>query len=106
MGLMSSGSRQDGMGCGCSLALAPSLSAYPADRIIVALDGMAPEQSLAFAGQVEGLLGEDGTGAVRAGRPWWWPNCASRGCGCSSVSNFDIGGDNGWGLPAGGYRAG
>ena len=31
------------------------LSADPADRIIVALDGMAPEQALAFAGQVEGL---------------------------------------------------
>ena len=29
--------------------------ADPADRIIVALDGMAPEQALAFAGQVEGL---------------------------------------------------
>ncbi|MGC6483184.1 MAG: orotidine-5'-phosphate decarboxylase [Synechococcus sp.] len=28
---------------------------HPADRIIVALDGMAPEQALAFAGQVEGL---------------------------------------------------
>ena len=27
----------------------------PADRIIVALDGMAPEQALAFAAQVEGL---------------------------------------------------
>ena len=30
-------------------------SLHPADRIIVALDGMAPEQALAFAGQVEGL---------------------------------------------------
>ena len=30
-------------------------SADPADRIIVALDGMAPEQALRFAGQVEGL---------------------------------------------------
>ena len=28
---------------------------HPADRIIVALDGMAPEQAMAFAGQVEGL---------------------------------------------------
>ena len=28
--------------------------ADPADRIIVALDGMAPEQALRFAGQVEG----------------------------------------------------
>ena len=28
---------------------------HPADRIIVALDGMAPEQALVFAGQVEGL---------------------------------------------------
>ena len=37
------------------LALAPSLSADPADRIIVALDGMAPEQALRFAAQVEGL---------------------------------------------------
>ena len=37
------------------LALAPSLSADPADRIIVALDGMAPEQALAFAAQVDGL---------------------------------------------------
>ena len=38
-----------------SLALDLSLSADPADRIIVALDGMAPEQALVFAGQVEGL---------------------------------------------------
>ena len=38
-----------------SLALAPSLSSDPADRIIVALDGMAPEQALRFAAQVEGL---------------------------------------------------
>ena len=37
------------------LALAQSLSADPADRIIVALDGMAPEQALRFAGQVKGL---------------------------------------------------
>ena len=29
--------------------------ADPSDRIIVALDGMAPEQALAFATQVEGL---------------------------------------------------
>ena len=38
-----------------SHALAPSLSAAPADRIIVALDGMAPEQALHFAAQVDGL---------------------------------------------------
>ena len=37
------------------LALALSLSADPADRIIVALDGMAPEQAMAFAARVEGL---------------------------------------------------
>ena len=37
------------------LALALSLSSDPADRIIVALDGMEPEQAMAFAGQVEGL---------------------------------------------------
>ena len=36
-------------------ALASSLSADPADRIIVALDGMDPEQALAFGGQVSGL---------------------------------------------------
>ena len=36
------------------LALAPS-PADPADRIIVALDGMDPEQALAFSAQVEGL---------------------------------------------------
>lgn len=35
--------------------LASLLSAHPADRIIVALDGMAPDQALAFSGQVEGL---------------------------------------------------
>ena len=35
--------------------MAPSLSADPADRIIVALDGMAPEQALHFAAQVTGL---------------------------------------------------
>ena len=29
--------------------------ADPADRIIVALDGMAPEQALRFTGQVDGL---------------------------------------------------
>ena len=36
-------------------ALAPLLSANSADRIIVALDGMAPDQALRFATQVEGL---------------------------------------------------
>ena len=36
-------------------ALAPLLSANPADRIILALDGMAPDQALRFATQVEGL---------------------------------------------------
>ena len=35
--------------------MALSLSADPADRIIVALDGMAPEQAMAFAARVEGL---------------------------------------------------
>ena len=35
--------------------MAPSLSADSADRIIVALDGMAPEQALRFAVQGEGL---------------------------------------------------
>tara|TARA_Y100000766_G_scaffold43595_1_gene33638 strand:+ start:262 stop:993 length:732 start_codon:yes stop_codon:yes gene_type:complete len=35
--------------------LAPPLTADPADRIIVALDGMAPDQALSFAAQVEGL---------------------------------------------------
>tara|TARA_B100000925_G_scaffold163451_1_gene122892 strand:- start:14 stop:391 length:378 start_codon:yes stop_codon:yes gene_type:complete len=35
--------------------LAPTLSADPADRIIVALDGMAPEQALAFTAEVDGL---------------------------------------------------
>ena len=38
-----------------SLALDLSLSADPADRIIVALDGMAPKEALAFASDVEGL---------------------------------------------------
>ena len=32
-------------------------SGDPANRIIVALDGMDPEQALAFAAQVEGLRG-------------------------------------------------
>ena len=31
------------------------MAIHPADRIIVALDGMAPDQALAFAAQVEGL---------------------------------------------------
>ncbi|WP_028952689.1 orotidine-5'-phosphate decarboxylase [Synechococcus sp. CC9616] len=35
--------------------MAPTLSSAPADRIIVALDGMAPEQVMAFAARVEGL---------------------------------------------------
>ena len=35
--------------------MAPPLTADPADRIIVALDGMAPDQALSFAAQVEGL---------------------------------------------------
>ncbi|WP_370593525.1 orotidine-5'-phosphate decarboxylase [Synechococcus sp. MEDNS5] len=35
--------------------LASLRSALPADRIIVALDGMAPDQALAFSAQVEGL---------------------------------------------------
>ena len=39
------------------LALAPSLSADPADRIIVALDGMAPEQALRFAARWRACAG-------------------------------------------------
>ncbi|QNJ28319.1 orotidine-5'-phosphate decarboxylase [Synechococcus sp. A15-24] len=35
--------------------MAPSLASGPADRIIVALDGMDPEQALRFAAQVDGL---------------------------------------------------
>ena len=31
------------------------MAKHPADRIIVALDGMAPEQALAFSRQLEGL---------------------------------------------------
>ena len=38
-----------------AVALAPLLSANPADRIIVALDSMASEQALAFGAQMEGL---------------------------------------------------
>ena len=36
--------------------VATSFSAESAERIIVALDGMAPDQALAFSSQVEGLL--------------------------------------------------
>ena len=36
--------------------MATSFSAESAERIIVALDGMAPDQALAFSSQVEGLL--------------------------------------------------
>ncbi|MFL2671976.1 MAG: orotidine-5'-phosphate decarboxylase [Prochlorococcaceae cyanobacterium] len=36
-------------------ALIPSLFNHPADRIIVALDGMAPQQALAFSRELEGL---------------------------------------------------
>ena len=43
------------MGGNHATALAPLLSADAADRTIVALDGMAPEQALALATQVEGL---------------------------------------------------
>ena len=43
------------MGGNHATALAPLLSADAADRTIVALDGMAPEQALALASQVEGL---------------------------------------------------
>ena len=43
------------MGGDHATALAPLLSADPADRIIVALDGMAPDQALAFSAEVEGL---------------------------------------------------
>ena len=35
--------------------VASSFSAEAAERIIVALDGMAPEQAMAFAARVEGL---------------------------------------------------
>ncbi|HJN35542.1 MAG TPA: orotidine-5'-phosphate decarboxylase, partial [Prochlorococcaceae cyanobacterium Fu_MAG_50] len=35
--------------------MSPSLSAEPGDRIIVALDGMTPDQALAFSRQVQGL---------------------------------------------------
>ena len=31
------------------------MAMHPADRIIVALDGMAPEQALAFSRELEGL---------------------------------------------------
>jgi len=48
--------------------VASSFSAESAERIIVALDGMAPDQALAFSAQVEGIaLGEGGAGAVCAG---------------------------------------
>ena len=36
-------------------SVATSFSAESAERIIVALDGMAPDQALAFSAQVEGL---------------------------------------------------
>ena len=36
-------------------ALAPLLSVDPAERIIVALDGMNPEQAMAFCAQVQGM---------------------------------------------------
>ena len=35
--------------------VAPLHSADPANQIILALDGMAPDQALAFSAQVEGL---------------------------------------------------
>ena len=43
------------MEAAAAAVLASLRSAHPADRIIVALDGMAPEQALAFAAQVDGL---------------------------------------------------
>ena len=35
--------------------LVPSLFTHPADRIIVALDGMAPQQALDFSRELDGL---------------------------------------------------
>ena len=46
--------RQDGILIN-PVAVVPSLSADPAERIIVALDGMAPDQALSFVAQVERL---------------------------------------------------
>ena len=47
--------------------VATSFSAESAERIIVALDGMAPDQALAFSAQVEGLRWVKVAGVVRAG---------------------------------------
>jgi orotidine-5'-phosphate decarboxylase len=60
--------------------VASSFSAEAAERIIVALDGMAPDQALAFSAQVDGLRWvKVGLGAVRAGRGRrWWRSCAIR----------------------------
>ena len=44
--------RMDAVGAS---ALAPLLSVDPAERIIVALDGMNPEQAMAFCAQVQGM---------------------------------------------------
>ena len=64
------------------LALAPSLSADPADRIIVALDGMAPDQALRFAAQVQGLCWvKVGLELFVQAGPRWWLSCASRPAG-------------------------
>ena len=61
-----------------SLALAPPLSADPADRIIVALDGMAPEQAVLCRPGEGTALGEGGTGVVRPGRLGERRSCGSR----------------------------
>ena len=77
---------------------------HPADRIIVALDGMAPEQALRFAAQVEGLRWvKVGLELFVQAGPEVVAQLRNRGCGCSSISNFTTSRPR-WPVPAGGRR--
>ena len=66
--------------------LGSALSAAPADRIIVALDGMAPEKALRFAAQVEGLRWVKVVAQLRDQGCWptgGGPRVGSRGTSCA-----------------------
>lgn len=58
--------------------LVPSLFTHPADRIIVALDGMAPQQALDFSRELDGLRWSRwGLSCLSRLALVWWPSCGS-----------------------------
>ena len=84
--------------------VATSFSAEAAERIIVALDGMAPDQALAFSAQVEGLRWvKVGLELFVQAGPEVVAQLRSRACGCFWISNFTTSRPR-WRALAGGRR--